>query len=109
MSEKNSSPKIEDEYQNKIAGYAKRVKKYEFEKDSLKGVAREFEKVRDESKKQKIFPEVFGLAVIFLQVSILLSSIAALMKKKYVWFLSIAVGAIGIFYFIDGFLLFYNV
>ena len=106
MNEKNLSPKIEDEYQTKIASYAKRVKKYEFEKDSLKDVAKEFEKVRDESKKHS---EVFGMAVIFLQISILLSSISALMKKKYIWFLSLAVGAIGIFYFIDGFLLFYNV
>jgi len=106
MKDKTTSPNIEDEYQKKIASYTKNVKRYEFEKDSLKGVAKKYEDIRDESKKHS---EVFGTAVIFLQISILLSSISALMKKKYIWLLSLAVGAIGIFYFIDGFLLFYSV
>jgi len=106
MKDRNVSPKIEEEYLKKITNYTERVGKYKIEKDSLMGVAMEFEKVRDESKKHS---EVFGMAVIFLQISILLSSISALMKKKYIWFLSLAVGAVGIFYFIDGFLLFYNV
>jgi hypothetical protein len=49
---------------------------------------------------------LFGIAVIFLQISILLSSIAALLKKKPVWILGLVVGAAGIFYFLDGFFLF---
>jgi hypothetical protein len=44
--------------------------------------------------------------VIFLQIAILLSSIAALMKKKPVWFLGLITGAFGLFYFANGFWLF---
>lgn len=44
--------------------------------------------------------------MIFLQIAILLSSIAALIKKKPVWVLGMAVGGVGIVYFADGFLLF---
>jgi len=42
----------------------------------------------------------------FLQIAILLSSIAALMKQKYFWFLGLASGAFGLAYFCNGFLLF---
>jgi len=53
--------------------------------------------------------EVYGCgAVIFLQIAILLSSIAALLKKKIVWGLGLAVGVVGLVYFTDGFLLFIN-
>jgi uncharacterized membrane-anchored protein len=48
--------------------------------------------------------------VIFLQIAILLSSIAALMKKKPVWvlglILGLIMGAFGVIYFINGFFLF---
>jgi 1,4-dihydroxy-2-naphthoate octaprenyltransferase len=44
------------------------------------------------------------MAVIFLQIAILLSSIAALMKKKYVWVLGLVAGFAGIVYFVNGFL-----
>jgi hypothetical protein len=46
------------------------------------------------------------MAVIFLQISILISSIAALIKRKYLWEIGIAVGAVGLVYFLNGFLLF---
>jgi hypothetical protein len=44
--------------------------------------------------------------VIFLQIAILLSSIAALMKKKPVWVLGLITGAFGVVYFLNGFFLF---
>ena len=54
----------------------------------------------------KLILHAFRAAVIFLRIAILLSSIAALMKKKPVWILGLITGAIGVFYFINGFLLF---
>jgi hypothetical protein len=100
------SDKVTDEFQDKIDYYSKNIKRYKAEKDSIQIVAKGFEDARDENKKHS---EVFGIAVIFLQVSILLSSISALLKKKYIWLLSLCIAAVGIFYFIDGFLLFYLV
>jgi len=46
------------------------------------------------------------MAVIFLQISILLASIAALMKQIGVWWCSLAVGGIGLVYFANGFFVF---
>ncbi len=102
----NLSQTVVDEYTDKINYYTKNIKRYSHEKDSIQAVAKGFEADRDENKKHS---EVFGIAVIFLQVSILLSSISALLKRKYIWLLSLAVAAVGIFYFVDGFLLFYLV
>jgi hypothetical protein len=44
--------------------------------------------------------------VILFQLSILLSSIAALMKKPRVWYLGLVLGVAGAFYFANGVWLF---
>ena len=93
-----------EKYNGLIADYTQKVKTYESEKEDISKIAKGFENVRDESKKHS---DKFGLAVIFLQISIVLSSIATLSKKKYVWICGLILGAIGIFYFLDGLLLFY--
>lgn len=90
-------------YKEKIEDYKEKVKKYEAEKDTIKKEAASFEVQRDECKKHS---DKFGIGVIFLQVSILLSSIATLSKKRFVWICSLILGVIGIFYFVNGFLLF---
>jgi peptidoglycan hydrolase CwlO-like protein len=91
-----------EKYQSKIDGYNKKLKKYEQEKAEIKAEAEKYEKQRDLCQNHA---GKFGIAVIFLQVSILLSSIAGLMKKRPVWYLSSTVGVIGIFYFLNGFFL----
>ena len=90
-------------YQGMVEDYTQKVKKYEEEKEVINKTATDFESLRDDSKKHS---DKFGIAVIFLQISILLSSIATLSKKKFVWICGLCLGVIGIFYFIDGFLLF---
>ena len=40
----------------------------------------------------------FGLAIMFLQIAIMLSAIAALMKKKSFWLIGLIAGAIGVGY-----------
>jgi hypothetical protein len=91
-------------YADKIEEYRKNVKKYEEEKEAITTAATGFESLRDESKKHS---EKFGIAVIYLQISILLSSIATLSKKRFVWICGLVLGVVGIFYFIDGFFLFF--
>jgi len=102
------TPKNEKEivtaYQQKIAEYAKSVERYEQEKSDIKKEAESFELMRDEAKKHS---NEFGMAVIFLQISILISSISALIKRKYLWLMAIGVGAVGLIYFLNGFLLFF--
>jgi DNA repair exonuclease SbcCD ATPase subunit len=94
---------VRDEYESKIAEYSKKIKKYEEERNTIQNEAKKLETARDDAQKHA---QTFGIAVIFLQIAILLSSIAALMKKKYLWVLGMAVGACGIVYFVNGFLLF---
>jgi hypothetical protein len=90
-------------YQKKIDDYVQSTKRYEKEKADIKKEAESFESIRDEAQ---LHSKAFGMAVIFLQISILLSSIAALIKKKYLWYLAMGVGVVGLFYFLNGFMLF---
>lgn len=91
------------EYRNKIAFYNEKLARYKAEKDEIEKVARDLEKKRDEAQSHA---QSFGMAVIFLQIAILLSSISALMKKKTLWIIGLLVALIGVFYFANGFLMF---
>ncbi|NTU43556.1 MAG: DUF4337 domain-containing protein [Nitrospirales bacterium] len=97
------SPALVADYEKKIEAYTAKVKKYEEEKKKIEKDAREQEGIRDTAQNHA---QRFGMAVIFLQIAILLSSIAALLKKKPVWICGILSGLVGLFYFVDGFLLF---
>jgi 1,4-dihydroxy-2-naphthoate octaprenyltransferase len=90
-------------YNDLIEDYTKKVKNYESEEEAINKEAVNYQNLRDESKKHSA---KFGIAVIFLQISILLSSIATLSKKRFVWICGLILGVVGILYFIDGFFLF---
>lgn len=100
---RNTPKSVIDEYRRKIASYADNIKRYDEEKDQIQNEAKNFEALHDEAQKHA---QIFGVAVIFLQIAILLSSIAALMKKKPVWLMGLITGALGIIYFLNGFFLF---
>ncbi len=89
-------------YQEKIADYGRKIEKYEQEKTEIQDKAKALESIRDEAQKHS---KAFGMAIIFLQISILLSSIAGLLKKKPVWYVGMLTGVIGLFFFADGFFL----
>ena len=86
-----------------LADVEKKVLKYDGEKAEIQKVAQGFEKAKADAQKHGAG---FGNAVIFLQIGILLSSIAALLKKKPVYYLGLLVGIVGLIYFANGFLLF---
>ena len=90
-------------YQAKIDNYKEKLSQYDKDKAVSMKKARAYE---DDSKMCKTHGDAFGIAVIFLQISILLSSIAALTKRKMVWYFSLMVGVVGVFYFFNGFFLF---
>jgi hypothetical protein len=101
---KTKEPTILEEYKKKIDDYSLKIKRYETEKSEIQEKAKKLEETRDEARRHS---KTFGVGVIYLQIAILLSSIAALLKKKPVWFVGVIVGVIGIVYFIDGFILFF--
>jgi hypothetical protein len=96
-------PAAQQEYENKIAGYAQKIKVYEAERGEIKKKAEGLESLRDASQQHAA---AFGVAAMFLQIAILLSSIAALMKKKLFWFVGMGAGSLGLLYFFNGFFLF---
>lgn len=100
---RNAPQSVVAAYQEKIADYRKKIEKYEKEKSEIQEEGRRLENVRDDAQRHS---RTFGVAVIYLQIAILLSSIAGLLKKKPVWYAGIAAGLVGLVYFADGFFLF---
>jgi hypothetical protein len=98
-----TNPSLVDEYQKKLDGYAAKIAKYETEKAKIQADAKKLEAVRDDAQQHS---KAFGVAVIFLQIAILCSSIAALLKKKYIWVIGMVMGIYGIVQFANGFILF---
>ena len=100
---KSTTDEVINAYKGKIADYQKKIDKYEVEKSEIQEKAKKLENVRDDFQKHA---QAFGMATIFLQIAILLSSIAALLKKKPVWLGGIAAGMVGLLYFVNGFFVF---
>jgi hypothetical protein len=82
--------------------------KYEQRKEKAMEDAKEFEKERDEkseeAKSMLTHHEIFALCVTCTQVAIALSAIAALTKRRAVWYVSMLAGAIGLVLFTNGYL-----
>ena len=100
---KSTSDNVIKAYKNKIADYKNKVEKFDKEKSEIENKAKQIEVIRDEAQ---IHSRAFGVAVIYLQIAILLSSIAGLLKKKLIWYGGIVTGLIGLLYFANGFLVF---
>lgn len=98
------SPSTVESYQSRIANYAEKIRRYDAEKAEIQAQAKQYEATRDDAQKHS---QIFGVAVVFLQVAILLSSVAALMKKRILWYLGMALGVVGVVYFANGFFLFF--
>lgn len=100
---RSASPELRQHVLKALADAQAAVTKYETEKKDIQKEAKALEAKRDEAQ---LHGTPFGIAVIFLQVAILLSSIAGLLKRRWLWLLALPVGAAGILCFADGFLLF---
>ncbi len=98
-----ASKSVAAEYQKRIDGYAEKVKKYDSEKEEIKKKADDLEAQRNQAQRHS---GPFGLAAMFLQIAILMPSIAALMKQKYFWIIGMMLGCVGLIYFFNGFFLF---
>ncbi len=94
---------LKADYEKRIGGYKEKIERYDKEKEEIKKKAEDLEKRRDDSQQHS---GAFGVAAMFLQIAILLSSIAALMKKKLFWLIGMGAGCFGLLYFFNGFFLF---
>lgn len=92
-------------WQTRLDTLDKRIKRYEDERKKIETGAHDLEKLRDANAAHG---RQFGIAVIYLQLAILLSSIAALLKKKPLWVLGLVLGVVGVVCFANGFYLFWT-
>lgn len=88
----------------KARAYAAKIDKYEVQKDEIKKQAEAYDAAIAQAQAHS---GAFGMAIIFLQIAILLSSVAALMKIKAVWYGGLCVGSLGVVFFANGFFLFF--
>jgi hypothetical protein len=88
----------------KMAAYEKEIARYKEEKIDQKTKA---EGLETERKDYQLHGGKFGLAVMFLQVAIMLSALAGLLKKKPLWIVGILFGLAGLVCFVNGFYLFF--
>jgi hypothetical protein len=90
------------------AKLAAEAKRYRAETDEIQKAARELEdKVKDNNLRSERLMEHhhhFAIAVTLLQIAIALSAIAALTRRKPLWFLGMAVSGGGIVMFALGFM-----
>ena len=95
----STPPEVVQDFKNRIESYSSNIKRYEAEKLDIQKQALALETERDQAS---VHSQQFGIAVILLQLAILLSSIASVMKKKPIWILGIFLGLAGFLYIANG-------
>ena len=95
---------VREQYQKVIAGYENKIKQYDKEKEEIKAEGDALAKSRVTAQSQA---GNFGYSLIFLQIAIMLSSVAALTKKKPLWHLGLVTVVGWVFFFLDAIWLFY--
>jgi hypothetical protein len=93
-----------EELKKALADVDARVTRYTKEKEDIQKEAKKLEAERDDAARHGA---PFGLATIFLQLSIILSSVSALMKKQPLYWAGLALGIVGLIYFANGFFLWF--
>lgn len=99
----DTNQSVRQDYEKRLATYTSQINRYEQEKADIQKQAQSLERERDEAM---LHSQQFGMAVIFLQLAILLSSIATVMKKKAMWGLGLTLACLGFVYFANGYLMF---
>ena len=104
ITQKGLSPEAAAEYQKVLGKYGEEIKRYEGEKKEIKDKAEAIAKVK--LKAQEMGGD-FAYALIFLQIALMLSSIASLTKRHYLWYIALICNLGWLFFFMDAWLLFY--
>ncbi|WP_094605596.1 hypothetical protein SPSIL_012450 [Sporomusa silvacetica DSM 10669] len=86
-----------EQYKSKVDEYDKEVARYKQEKKEITDEAKRLEKDRDMAQR---FNGKFGQALIFLQIGILLSSLASINKVYLYWYMGLFAGGVGIVMFL---------
>jgi hypothetical protein len=102
--QKGLPAEVAAEYQKTMKKYSDEIKRYDGEKKEIKDKAEGIAKVK--LKAQEMGGD-FAYALIFLQIALMLSSIASLTKRHYLWYIALVCNIGWLFFFLDAWLLFY--
>ena len=95
---------VSEKYKNTMTAYEANIKRYDSEKAEIKSGA---EKLAGQKALFQNMSANLSYSLIFLQIAIVMSSVAVITKKKPLWYLGLATVIGWIFYFSNAFLLFY--
>lgn len=98
------NPQVQQFLAAKIKDYDKEINRYDQEKKQIKTEA---ETIIKEQELLKRHNAAFALAVMLLQIAIMMSAVAALIKRKMMWVAGLAFSAVGLVYMANGFFLWF--
>jgi len=104
LTQKGLTPGTAAEFRTTLDRYGEEIKRYDSEKKEIKDKA---EALAKDKLKAQAMGGNFAYALIFLQIALMLSSIASLTKRHYLWHIALVCTAGWLFYFLDAWLLFY--
>ncbi|MEI8011396.1 MAG: DUF4337 domain-containing protein [Candidatus Omnitrophota bacterium] len=99
---KSVTPEVQTNVQQQLKTVEENIVRYDKEKAEIKAEAEAISGKQDELKRHG---GNFGLAVMFFQIAIMLSAIGSLLKQRAAWLCGLALGAVGVVYFVNGFFL----
>ncbi|HEY4745307.1 MAG TPA: DUF4337 domain-containing protein [Desulfuromonadaceae bacterium] len=101
---KRLPPLVAVEYEKTLAKYGEEIKRYDGDKKEIKAKA---DDIASRKLKAQDMGGNFAYSLIFLQIAIMLSSLSSLTKRHYLWYIALACNIGWLFFFLDGWLLFY--
>ena len=104
LAQKGLEPQVAEGYTKTIAKYNAEISRYSDEKKKIKADA---ERIAAGKKTAQEMGGDFAYALIFLQIALMLSSIASLTKRKYLWHIALFANLGWLFFFLDAWFLFY--
>ena len=100
----NPTPQVQQFLTAKIKDYDQEINRYAQEKKQIKTEAENLVKEQESLKRHN---GAFSLAVMLLQIAIMMSAVAALIKRKMMWYAGLALGAVGLVYMANGFFIWF--
>jgi hypothetical protein len=88
-----ANPEQKSAYDEKLRAAAQEISRYNEEKNAIK---KEAEETGATNKLLGVKGNFFSASIVFFQIAIMLSSVSALLKKKYMWVIGLAFGAVAV-------------
>ncbi|HEX9078317.1 MAG TPA: DUF4337 domain-containing protein [Desulfuromonadaceae bacterium] len=103
-SQKGLPADVAADYRKTLDKYGEEIKRYDSDKKEIKAKA---EEIAGRKLKAQDMGGNFAYSLIFLQIAIMLSSLASLTKRHYLWYIALVCNLGWLFFFLDAWLLFY--